>query len=96
MNSTILNKLQDQIFHIIHEKKYDSIGMTIDSYENFEDLKSKNEFLTCNSKDKWLNIQIVPFKPSQLKERWFKIKSFYGGELFAPESDITFLGGEFN
>jgi hypothetical protein len=83
--------------------KYDCVGVVTKVYANWEDLKSKNKFLTLDDnnldqieklikgdvKDKWLELQEIPYTLKQLEETWYSISCLFGGSIWASESTLT-------
>lgn len=83
--------------------QYDCVGVITKVYANWEDLKSKNKFLTLDDndldpvekliqgdpKDKWLELQEIPYTPNQLEEPWYTVSCLFGGSAWASESTLT-------
>ena len=86
---------------------YGYSGYVVEEYDNWEDLKSKNHFVTIDAdgesekmdnmeklikgdpKDRWLEIQEVPFTDEQLDEKWFTVKQMFGGFSWSCESRLS-------
>lgn len=65
-------------------------GIVQTEFENWEDLKSKNDFLTIgnDNKDLWLMEQENPYTVEQLYERWFSVRCIDGGAIWSCESRL--------
>jgi len=70
---------------------YGYIGIVIEEFDNWEDLKSKNDFITIgnDNKDLWLMEQENPYTVEQLHERWFSVRCVDGGSIWSCESRLV-------
>jgi hypothetical protein len=91
----------------IVKTRYGHIGKVTAIYNNWEDLKSKCDFVTIapdnesnemdfieklikgDPKDEWLSLQKIPFTEKQLKETWYCVEMFDGGESWNCQSTLT-------
>jgi hypothetical protein len=69
------------------------IGIVQTEFENWDDLKSKNDFLTIgdDNKDLWLMEQENQYTVEQLYEKWFSIRCIEGGAIWSCESKLEIL-----
>lgn len=85
------------------EAKFGYVGLINETFDNWDDLKSKNDFGDLNDdmdnieklingdpKDNWLEVQEIPFTEKQLNERWYSVACFDGGEIWTCESLLSF------
>lgn len=94
---------------VVKEKRYGSKGVVIQIFKNWEDLKSKQDFITIDQdsesnkmdavekmisgdpKDKWLELQEIPFTEHQLNENWYSVRCFDGGAIWTCESSLEIV-----
>ena len=91
---------------LVRSEETNCEGLVIKCFENWEDLKLKSRFVTIDPnedmdtieklingdpKDKWLEMQEHPFTEEQLKERWFTVATYDGGEIWSCESRLGII-----
>ena len=90
----------DYVIEICHGHE----GLIKEIYENWQDLKSKQGFVTIapdademdnvemlvhgDPRDKWLEMQSIPFTKEQLNERWGHVLTVGGGSIYSCESRL--------
>ena len=85
------------------ETNYGTQGIINNSYEDWQDYKNKTNFVTIcpniqeydhielminDPRDKWLELQNIPFTKDQLNEKWFSVFTINGGEIVSCESRL--------
>ena len=96
---------------IVKNKVYGFKGMIEKVFENWQDLKQKNDFLTIepkteetsyierlinDPKDEWLKLQETPFTKEHLQENWYSIRCLDGGAIWCCESRLELIDSLLN
>ena len=75
---------------LIVQDIYGDYGTITECFENWDDLKSKAEFLSMTP-DEWLDRQLVKPNTNQL---WYGVKFHSGGTGWCAEDKLTFINPE--
>jgi len=60
--------------------------ITIDPDNESEKMDKIEKLIQGDPKDAWLEAQSIPFTDEQLKENWYSVRCFDGGEIWTCES----------
>jgi len=100
-----------KIGDIVEETVHNYLGIIDVVFENWNDLKIKNNFLTIekddemdyfeklihrDQEDEWLRIQTIPFEKQQLFEKWFTVSCFDGGAIWTCKSRLKLINSTAN
>jgi len=92
--------------YIVKYCAYGYVGMVVEVYRNWQDLKNKNDFhmidpnpeetspeerLINDPKDEWLKMQERPISDEELKERWFTVRCLDGGSIWVNEKRLEIV-----
>lgn len=75
------------------QSEHGYVGIVDKEFDNWDDLKSKNDFLTLGNehKDMWLMMQENPYGDEQLFEKWFSVRCVDGGAIWSCESRLELI-----
>jgi hypothetical protein len=69
------------------EERYGAAGFVTNSFKNFQEIPDR--FIL--DKETWLRLQENPYTEDELKERWFSVEFFGGGQILSCESNLILL-----
>lgn len=94
-----------KIGSLVKNKNYGDAGIVTSVYNNWEDLKSKNDFLTMDDnsmtdieklingdpKDKWLELQDIKYSEKDLNNTWYSVKLPLNGSIWISHNRLELI-----
>ncbi len=81
----------DEVFMNWEDLKSKKLFQTIDVDGESEKMSIVEKLINGDPKDRWLELQSIPFTKNQLNENWYSILTYNGGSIWTCKSCIMLL-----